>query len=192
MVAGDALDRYVTVPLENRTHNTALRILARVGLNPPQSFANLMMFRYPWRRENRSTVTQYDGVMYLKSSQSLYSAVNSKELHSSIPKFEVAASLPVFYEIGGLTCLGGGGTGSFRVTDVQWWVVEVSGCTLGNSMPSRQCPPGGAATHSPSRWDLNGFFIPLLAGVPIFISGSGDRRLQRSILMPTCRSRYSP
>jgi hypothetical protein len=159
MVAGDALDRYVTVPLENRTHNTALRILARLGLNPPQSFANLMMFQYPWRRENRSTVTQYDGVMHLQSSQSLYSAVNATESHSSIPKFEIVASVPAFYRIGGQTCLGGGGTGSFRVTDVQWWVVEVSGCTLGHSMPSQWSGDSLTFTvgpqwifHPSSRW----------------------------------------
>ena len=54
MVAGDALDRYVTVPIENRTHNTNVRILARMAFNPPQTFANLMMFHYPWRRENRA------------------------------------------------------------------------------------------------------------------------------------------
>jgi len=39
MLAGDALDRYVTVPIENRTHNIVLRILARGVLNPPQTFA---------------------------------------------------------------------------------------------------------------------------------------------------------
>src|SRR5262249_54595204 len=53
----------------------------------------------------------------------------------TIPKFEVAGSLPAFYRMGGLTCYGGGGIGSFRATDVRQWSVEVSGCTLGNSLP---------------------------------------------------------
>lgn len=96
-----------------------------------------MMFHYPWHRENRSTVTQYDGVMYLQPSQPISAAVNSDDPHRSIPKFEVTASVPVFYKLGGLTCLGGGGIGSFRLTDVQWWTIEVSGCTLGNSLPSQ-------------------------------------------------------
>ena len=138
MMAGDALDRYITVPLENRSHNTALRILARVGLNPPQSFANLMMFQYPWHRENRATVTKYNGEMYLRPSRSLAEAVSSEgnsDGFGVVPKFELAASIPGFYRIGGLDCLGGGAMGSFRATDLRQWTVEVSGCTLGNSLP---------------------------------------------------------
>jgi hypothetical protein len=120
MVAADALDRYVTVPLENRTRNTAARILARVALNPPQSFANLMIFRYPWHRENRSTVSQYDGTMYLRRSQSLYEAVDPKvgpATFDIVPKFEVTAAVPSLYQVGGLKCLGGGAVGALRATD---------------------------------------------------------------------------
>jgi hypothetical protein len=137
MLAGDALDRYITVPLENRSHNTALRILARVGLNPPQSFANLMMGQYPWHRENRATVTKYNGDMYLRPSRSLAEAVSRKENSDGfddVPKFELAASVPGLYRVGGLDCLGGGAIGSFRATDLRQWTVEVSGCTLGNSL----------------------------------------------------------
>jgi hypothetical protein len=138
MLAGDAIDRYVTVPIENRTHNTAIRILARVGLNPAQTFANLMMFHYPWRRENRATVSRYDGELYLRPSPPLREATSREGRsagHSLIPKVELAASLPNLYRIAGLSCLGGGGIASFRATDVQQWTVEVSGCTLGNSLP---------------------------------------------------------
>lgn len=56
MIAGDALDRFVTVPIENRTRNIAARIFARTALNPAQAFANLMSLQYPWHRENRATV----------------------------------------------------------------------------------------------------------------------------------------
>jgi len=137
MIAGDALDRYVTVPIENHTHNIALRVLARVGLNPAQGFANLMTLHYPWHRENRAGVRQYDGEMYLRPSPSLSSQVSrDREAgHNLIPKFELAASLPNVYQTGGLRCDGGGGIASFRATDVQQWTVEVSGCTLGNSLP---------------------------------------------------------
>jgi len=68
MLAGDALDRYVTVPIENRIHNTNVRILARMAFTPPQTFANLMMFHSPWRRENRASPTQYEGEIYLRPS----------------------------------------------------------------------------------------------------------------------------
>ena len=138
MLAGDALDRYVTVPIENRTHNTAARILARIALNPTQSFANLMMLQYPWRRENRATVTKYDGVMYLRPSRSLLGVVSPDHNRAGfnvVPKLELAAAVPGFYQVGGLTCLGGGGVGAVRATDFWQWTLEVSGCTLGNSMP---------------------------------------------------------
>src|SRR5262249_50865582 len=47
MIAGDALDRFVTVPIENRTRNIAARIFARTALNPAQAFANLISLQYP-------------------------------------------------------------------------------------------------------------------------------------------------
>ena len=42
-------DRYVTRPIENRTPETDRSILALMALNPPQTFANMMTFQYPWR-----------------------------------------------------------------------------------------------------------------------------------------------
>ena len=137
VIAGDALDRYVTVPIENRTHNVGVRILARLALNPPQSFANVMMLHYPWRRENRSTVSQYDGQMYLRPSATLAAEPGSRaQAVSPIPRFEMTAALPALYRVGGRNCLGGGGVGAFRVSDFWQWTAEVSGCTLGNSLPA--------------------------------------------------------
>ena len=139
MVAGDALDRYVTVPIENHTRNVALRILARSVLNPPQSFANLMMFQHPWRRENRGSIASYDGEMHVRSSGSITAAVSFDRNVTNpdlVPKFELTASVPSFHQVGGLNCVGGGGIGAFRATDFWQWTVEVGGCTLGNSLPS--------------------------------------------------------
>jgi hypothetical protein len=168
MVAGDALDRYVTVPIEDRTHNTAIRILARIGLNPAQSFANLMMFQYPWRRENRATVTKYDGTMSLRPSRSVTQAVSSKDnpaAYDLIPKYEVVAQVPGVYRVGGLSCLGGGGVGSFRAGDFWQWTVEVSGCTLGNSLPRNWSGDSLTFTagpqwivHTAGRWSPHAHF----------------------------------
>jgi hypothetical protein len=138
MLAGDAIDRYVTVPIENRIRNKSVRILTRMAFNPPQTFANLMMFHHPWHRENRASPTQYDGELYLRPSEALNEAVSPEghpEGFETVPKFELAASVPGLYQVGGLNCLGGGGIGAFRATDFRQWTVEVSGCTLGNSLP---------------------------------------------------------
>jgi len=168
MLAGDAVDRYVTVPIENRVHNRNVRILTRMALNPPQTFANLMMFHSPWRRENRASPTQYDGEIYLRRSESLAAAVSPEghpEGFNVVPKFELAASLPGLYQIGGLNCLGGGGIGAFRATDLRQWTVEVSGCTLGNSLPRNWS--GDSLTfavgpqwivHSAGRWSPHAHF----------------------------------
>jgi hypothetical protein len=53
MLAEDAVDRYATMGLENRTTNRPLIILARSFLSPGRTFANMMAFRVPWARETR-------------------------------------------------------------------------------------------------------------------------------------------
>ena len=169
MVAGDALDRYVTVPIENHTQKVGLRILARVGLNPAQSFANLMMMQYPWRRENRPTVSEFRGEMYRRPpSESLAGAVNPRANPGGFditPRFEISAEVPAVYRMGGLNCLGGGGVGAVRASDFWQWTLEVNGCTLGNSLPRYWA--GDSLTlavgpqwiaHSFGRWSPHAMF----------------------------------
>ena len=137
ILAGDALDRYVTVPLERRTENKVVRIVARSALNPPQAFANLMMMEKPWRRENRQAVGDSDVEMYLQRSPSVLRAVGTTEEVStfSVPKFEISGAVPSLIRFGNRTCLGGDGVGAFRATELLQWTVEVGGCTLSNSLP---------------------------------------------------------
>jgi hypothetical protein len=127
MVGMDAVDKYVTRRIEDRTRNTAIRIIARVALNPTQSFANLMAFQAPWHRENRPGILAYDG--------EAYAAVRPAEIprnsgSSEVPRFELTATVPSFFRFGGLSCIGGGGIGAFRLTDVWEWTLQVDGCAL--------------------------------------------------------------
>jgi hypothetical protein len=168
MVAEDALDRYVTLPIENRTRSTAVRILARTALNPPQSFANLMMLQKPWHRENRVGVTEYDGQMRLRPSQSLFSAVGTDNAgvgFSLVPKFELAASLPSIQTSANFNCIGGGAVAGVRANDFWQWTLEVSGCTFGNSMPRYWSGDSLTFTtgpqwivHTASRWAPHAHF----------------------------------
>ena len=168
MVAGDALDRYVTVPIERRTRNPAIRILARGVLNPPQTFANLMMLRRPWQRDNRVSVTRYDGEMELRPSRLLGAAVSTDGNPAGfnvVPKFELVASVPSLHQLGGLNCLGGGGIAAFRATDFWQWTVEVGGCTLGNSLPRNWSGDSLTFTvgpqwivHTAGRWSPHAHF----------------------------------
>jgi hypothetical protein len=52
VLGGDILDRYVVRPVEDHTHNAAVRAIMRSALNPAESFANLMALQYPWHRTN--------------------------------------------------------------------------------------------------------------------------------------------
>jgi hypothetical protein len=168
MVAGDAVDRYLTVPIENRTRNTILRILARTILNPPQTFANVMMLQKPWHRDNRGTTRQYQGQMYLRPSQTLFESVSTADTPSGfgiVPKLEIAASVPSLQRSGNLGCLGGGAVASVRATDFWQWTMEVSGCTLGNSLP--QYSSGDSLTfttgpqwivHTAGKWSPHAHF----------------------------------
>jgi hypothetical protein len=56
MTMEDALDRFVIRWLEGKTDNKAWRLLARGGLNPARSFANVLAFRVPWHRYDREGV----------------------------------------------------------------------------------------------------------------------------------------
>jgi hypothetical protein len=131
LIGGDILDRYVTRPFENRTRSVAARSLLRAAINPPQSFANILMLQYPWHRENRPSPTAYDGQLYLRAE----SLNSGKFMHPIVPKFELTAAMPSYTQMGHSSCIGGSGIAGFRLSDFWQWPLEVGGCTLGNSLP---------------------------------------------------------
>lgn len=53
LIGEDALERFVVLPIENRTANRFLRLMVRSWLNPSRSFANLLRGRWFWHREGR-------------------------------------------------------------------------------------------------------------------------------------------
>jgi hypothetical protein len=152
IIGGDILDKYVTRRIEDHTRNTAVRAIARGVLNPSLSFANFVAGEYPWHRENRPGVRAYDGQLYLR-------AKNPQPAdEQQVPSFELTATLPSVLRLGGLSCLGGGGIGGFRVTDSWQWTAEVSGCSFGNfeknwSGDSLTFSTGPQwISHTSSRW----------------------------------------
>jgi hypothetical protein len=131
IVAGDAMDKYVVRKIEDHTRNRLARVLARGVLNPPLSFANLMAFKVPWNRENRPGIHAYDGELYSRPENMNPGTFE----HSSIPRFEISATVPFFMREGNLSCVGGGGTGGFRVAPEWQWTAEVGGCSIAGSLP---------------------------------------------------------
>jgi hypothetical protein len=127
IIGGDIIDKYVTRRMiEDHIRNPVVRAVARGVLNPPLSFANFMAGQYPWHRENRPGVRDYDGELHLRVENRVPLEIRQ------VPSFELTATLPSVFQFNRLSCVGGGGVGAFRLADSWQWTAEVSGCTFGN------------------------------------------------------------
>ena len=139
MIGEDVLDQYVVKPIEGRTNNRIIRRLARAGLNPARTFANLMSGSYPWHRETRLGVSRYDPKMekWLVESGLVKPAarlpvMETPDLAGPAP-FELTMSFQPERFFGGgssTACLGGGGTAAFRVSQSWQLVTDVGGCKM--------------------------------------------------------------
>jgi hypothetical protein len=146
MIAEDAADRYVIMGLENRTGNRTLIILTRCFLSPGRSFANLMAFRVPWTRETRLGLFREDWEVrkellsnykaglgpkpFLFEPRSRDNVVEFRRVYPKEAPIELAA-FPVYENfLRGKGCIGGGGSGTARVSPTLQVVTEVSGCLM--------------------------------------------------------------
>ena len=149
MLGEDITDRYVITALENRTSNRVVLILARSFLNPSRSFANLMEFKEPWYRRTRVGLFRENYILrkqlleeYKDSGARPFEFVGntSREVNLQFPleaPIELMASTHYESFLGGGTCVGGGGTGTFRIRP-SWQIVgELTGCLIIN-MPSNE------------------------------------------------------
>jgi len=132
MVTEDMLDRYVVLPLENRTRNPYVRMLLRGWLNPARTFANAMAFRVPWYRETRDGIfaeETWSSHARTVASQRPYDASEYPEL---APFEFMATTRHEFYtgpnSVG--SCQGGSGTVAFRISNSWQIVAEVGGCRV--------------------------------------------------------------
>jgi len=139
MIAEDAIDQYIIKRIEAHTYNRMIRRLARAGLNPARSFANLMAGSYPWHRETRPGVSRYDPKLekWLISSGLVHPFASPPVRKiSDVPgpaPFELTLAFQMERLFGGgnsTPCLGGGGTAAFRISSSWQLVTEVSGCSM--------------------------------------------------------------
>jgi len=148
MIAEDAADRYLIIGLENRTSNRTIIILARSFLNPGRTFASIMAFQVPWRRDTRLSlfrngefdvrkelVKRYgDGIgerpfAYLRQPSE---AKGIEFVHISPKEAPIEISAYPYNEkfLGGGNCIGGGGSGAARLSPAWQIVTEVNGCLV--------------------------------------------------------------
>lgn len=149
-IGEDFIDRYLIERLEQHTANRTLLMLVRGFGNPTRSFANLMGARIPWQRETRPGLFKQnflarsenirsrkehavsDSLVYSPSDRSPLLAVPAKPA-SAYPKvapIELEATGHYETFLGGGSCIGGGGSGSLRLSPSWQFVAEISGCLV--------------------------------------------------------------
>jgi hypothetical protein len=133
-LAEDSLDRYVIRFVESRTNNPYLRLLARGGLNPSRSFANVMNRELPWHRDDRPGVFKpYPEAAVMKGFMEQATASRVAHPLPGVAPFEFTVTPNYRAYVGGDakgSCIGGGGTAAFRVAPEWQIVVDVNGCKL--------------------------------------------------------------
>lgn len=118
MIAEDAIDRSLVRSIESHTENRYVRIVARSALNPSRSLANLMGGKLPWYRDRHDPMPSH---------------APPAGAYPVIPSFEFLATarLQQIPGDGGRgICVGGGGTGAFRLSPNWQLVGDVNGCKL--------------------------------------------------------------
>lgn len=149
MMGEDIADRYLITALENRTSNRMVLILARSFLNPSRTFANMMEFKEPWYRRTRFGLF---GENYTLRKQLLADYRNgglkpfefvkntSADVERQFPleaPIELMVSTQYESFLAGGSCIGGGGSGAFRINP-SWQIVgEFTGCFVIN-MPKNE------------------------------------------------------
>jgi hypothetical protein len=197
MIGEDAADRYLIMGLENRSTNRPLIFLARSFLNPGRSYANVMAFHMPWRRDNRLGLLREDYVLrkelvaefknggerpfqYVKPPKPPVDREYPKEADIELSAF------PVYEHFlhANQNCIGGGGSGASRVNPYLQLVGELSGCLVMN-MPT--------AVESGDMLYFGGGvrFTPLAAHhvSPFVQMMFGGRRVTHEIIDPALRDK---
>lgn len=129
MLAEDAADRYLIMGLENRTANRAIIILARGFLNPGRT---LFGADYEIRKMLVEDYKNGDGEKPFVFVKDTWKLAGVEFVHPHSKEADIELTAFPYYEtfLGGGSCIGGGGTGSARVSPTLQVLTEVSGCLI--------------------------------------------------------------
>ena len=136
MIGEDVMDKYVIERIEAATTNPYVRFLARGGLNPARSFANVLGGRVPWSRDTRPGVKSYVARDERRYAFDLYRTAKREPNPGDsavVAPFEFSITFQPERFMGGkgsLSCLGGGGTVGLRLAPSWQLMADVGGCNL--------------------------------------------------------------
>jgi len=151
LLAEDAMDRYVIRFMEARTRNRYLQALARGGLNPSRSLANVLGGQWPWARTRGLGIEPVAAISGRTTSE--------VEARPGVAPFEFAPNVYVLAASRG-PCVGGGATAAFRLTSEWQMVLDVNGCKMGGLQKNLS---GDSLTYMTGvRWtpQVRGRWIP--------------------------------
>jgi hypothetical protein len=132
MIAEDAVDKYLVKRVEAATANRYIRMLARAGLNPSRTFANVLRGETPWHRDTREGILTYRAV----SDAPMVSRGLSPPVPPDTPgpaPFELDMDVRAESLWGRgkpVSCVGGGAAAAFRIAAAWQMAVDVGGCNL--------------------------------------------------------------
>jgi hypothetical protein len=159
-IGEDVLDRYAVLPIERLTRNRWARLVARSGLNPARTFANLMAGKVPWYRSSRAGVVDYI------ATKAPTRRLASTPVSETPAVFEFAVA-PEWRWFEGRPCVGGGAEAAYHLSPGWQLLLDVGGCKL-LSLPENFS--GDALLYQAgTRWTPNpdgkwSPFVQLLAG----------------------------
>ena len=134
-ITEDAVDRYPIRHIESHTSHIWIRLLARGGLNPARSMANVLAFKSPWYRDNRPGVYSHKlrDPNFMKALDERNTAAVAVSPPPGVAPFEFAMTTSARTYIGpghNGFCIGGGGAGAIRLATKWQLLVDISGCKL--------------------------------------------------------------
>jgi hypothetical protein len=155
MVAEDALDKHLIERIEAATTNRYVRLLARGGLNPTRTFANVLRGKAPWNRETRDGILTY---RRWPSEADRASGIAPEAIESPGPApFELGVTMDSERLSGGgkpTWCVGGNGKAAVRLAPAWQLVIEAGGCKMLDMAPNYS---GDSVTYMIGpRWVSNG------------------------------------
>ncbi len=135
MVAEDVMDKYLIKRIEAGAQNRWIRLLARGGLNPCRTFANVLQGNAPWRRETRAGILRYRPEPRTRMDLTSSGKKPARAMPDPGPSapFEFTMTFQPERIWGGgksLICVGGGGNAALRLKPAWQLVIDVAGCNM--------------------------------------------------------------
>ena len=131
MIGEDVVDKYLIKRIEIATTNRLLRLVARSALNPSRTFANVLQGEAPWHRGSRAGILSFVPPDRGYTDPIATPGPEVSDVDGPAPfEFSLLFDPLRYLGGGGITCLGGGASAAFRLSEAWQMVAAVGGCKM--------------------------------------------------------------